>query len=114
MEVVWAALVRLASPVIDRRGGVVKTREIHLQLTQNGCGYAPRGWPSFAKAAADTNSGRATLKPRIVVDGSHLDAGRITRAWKKKRVKARAFSALAGYRIMIGTRVKYQGKGVLY
>jgi hypothetical protein len=36
----------------------------------------------------------ADLNPRIVVEGSQLATGRMTRAWKKNRVKARAFSML--------------------
>jgi hypothetical protein len=35
------------------------------------------------------------LNPSIVVEGSHAATGRITRALKKKREKARAFSSYA-------------------
>jgi hypothetical protein len=36
----------------------------------------------------------ADLNPRIVVEGSQLATERMTRAWKKNRVNARAFSML--------------------
>ncbi len=55
----------------------------------------PNGWPSFANAAPLANTGILDLIPRIVVDGSHRETGRMTRALKKSRVNARAFSALA-------------------
>jgi hypothetical protein len=35
------------------------------------------------------------LYPSIVVEGSHRETGRITRAWKKNRPKALAFSSQA-------------------
>jgi hypothetical protein len=54
--------------------------------------YVPKGCPSFASAAPLTNTGIDDLKPRMVVEGSQRETGRITRAWKKKRPNARAFS----------------------
>lgn len=52
----------------------------------------PRGWDNLAKAAPHTNTGMEDSKPRIFVEGSHLETGRMTLAWKKKRENALAFS----------------------
>lgn len=40
-------------------------------------------------------TGIEDLYPRIVVDGSHFETGRMTRAWKKNLENARAFSEYA-------------------
>ena len=56
----------------------------------------PRGWPRRARAAPLTKIGIDDLKPRIVVEGSHSDTGRMTRGWKQYRENARAFSWFAG------------------
>lgn len=43
----------------------------------------PSGWPSLAKAAAETKNGRGESKPNILVEGSHCETGRRTRGRKK-------------------------------
>lgn len=56
---------------------------------------SPAGCPSLASAAPETKMGRREGKPRMVVEGLHWEMGRRTRALKKKREKARAFSRQA-------------------
>lgn len=53
------------------------------------------GCPSLASPAALTKTGREDLYPNIVVDGSQPSSGRMTRALKKNRENARAFSTRA-------------------
>jgi len=57
--------------------------------------YPPNGWPSFAKAAAETKKGSAESKPNILVDGSHVDTARRTRGMKKKRDQYSSLSRCA-------------------
>lgn len=52
---------------------------------------SPNGWPRHAIAAPLTKIGNEDGKPRIAVDGLHEPTARITRVWKKKLRKARAF-----------------------
>jgi len=56
---------------------------------------SPSGCPSFARAAAETNTGIEDLHPRIVVDGSHCETALRTRGWKKNRENALTFSVWA-------------------
>ena len=56
---------------------------------------SPRGCPSLARAAGETNIGSEDLDPRIFVDGSHRETALRTRGWKKKRENALTFSVWA-------------------
>jgi len=59
---------------------------------------SPSGWPSFARAADEANTGIEDLHPRIVVDGSHCETALRTRGWKKNRENALTFSVWAIHR----------------
>ena len=85
MEVRPAPRVMFASPV----------RYLISLKPPDECSDIPNGCPNLASAAPLTIIGIGDLIPKIVVEGSTLDIGLSTRGWKKKREKARAFSAFA-------------------